>query len=385
MSAKVFVTGAGLVACGEHFERSLSSLAVEAARNAVDDAGPALPTAVVFGSAFAEALTGQAHASAHLASALTTELGLPAGSLEAYAVSADGASGAAALRLAELQIRAGAHEHVLVVGVEKMTDLPPARVAAVRAMGLDQEREAVFGFTPHAQAALLMTRYFHEWGHAPKALAAFPCLAHDHAIGAPHAMMRRAVSREAYGKAPAVASPLGLYDVAPDCDGAAAVVVSRSATGRAPVRITGSAMLHAPLSLVARREPTRLLSAGDSARAALAMAARALSEVSFFELDDAFSIQAALSLEALGAADVGHAPRLADDGYYGRTGRLPICTQGGSKARGNPLGAAGLYRIVEAVQQLRGEALGCQLGEAKVGLVQSLGGFGATAITHVLE
>jgi len=103
-----------------------------------------------------------------------------------------------------------------------------------------------------------------------------------------------------------------------------------------------------------------------------------------FELHDAFTIMAALSLEAAGFARRGEGVRMATDGEIGLDGRLPISTMGGLKARGHPVGASGMYQIVEAAQQLRGEAGGNQLHGCRIGMTQSIGGSGATIITHIL-
>ncbi|MCI0395209.1 MAG: thiolase domain-containing protein, partial [Chloroflexi bacterium] len=62
----------------------------------------------------------------------------------------------------------------------------------------------------------------------------------------------------------------------------------------------------------------------------------------------------------------------------------PISTFGGLKARGNPVGATGVYQVLEVVRQLRGQAGDCQIPNATTGLAQNLGGNGATAATHVL-
>jgi acetyl-CoA C-acetyltransferase len=107
--------------------------------------------------------------------------------------------------------------------------------------------------------------------------------------------------------------------------------------------------------------------------------------VDLFELCDAFSIYAVLSLEAAGFAGRGQGWKLAQDGELGLKGRLPVSTLGGLKGRGNPLGATGVYQIVEAALQLRGEAGPNQIPGARRALVQSLGGPAATAVAHVLE
>ena len=104
-----------------------------------------------------------------------------------------------------------------------------------------------------------------------------------------------------------------------------------------------------------------------------------------FELHDSFTILAALSLEACGFAERGQGWQMARDGELGRGGRIPVSTFGGLKARGNPLGATGLYQIVEVAQQVRGTAGDCQVAGARIGMAQNLGGMGATAVTHILR
>ena len=64
---------------------------------------------------------------------------------------------------------------------------------------------------------------------------------------------------------------------------------------------------------------------------------------------------------------------------------LPVCTRGGLKARGHPVGATGVYQIVEVVQQLRGECGETQVQEARIGMAQNIGGSGATVVTTILE
>jgi acetyl-CoA C-acetyltransferase len=104
-----------------------------------------------------------------------------------------------------------------------------------------------------------------------------------------------------------------------------------------------------------------------------------------FELHDAFSIMSALSLEACGFAERGQGPRLGLDNEITLKGRVPVCTRGGLKARGHPVGATGMYQIVEVVQQLRGECGETQVTDARIGMAQNIGGSGATILTHILR
>ena len=104
----------------------------------------------------------------------------------------------------------------------------------------------------------------------------------------------------------------------------------------------------------------------------------------FLELHDAFSILGAMSLEAVGYAEPGTGWRYAMDGYIDIEGDLPVSTQGGLKSRGHPVGATGVYQTVEAVKQLQGLAGPNQVANAGLGMIQNIGGSGASVFTHIL-
>ena len=92
-----------------------------------------------------------------------------------------------------------------------------------------------------------------------------------------------------------------------------------------------------------------------------------------------------LGLEGAGFAARGEGWKVAANGGIGLTGALPLSTFGGLKARGNPIGATGVYQAVEAVFQLRGAAGPNQVPDARIALIQSIGGLGSSVFTHVLQ
>jgi acetyl-CoA C-acetyltransferase len=219
--------------------------------------------------------------------------------------------------------------------------------------------------------------------------AGFALNAHTNGAGNPNAMFQRPISREAFLNSGMVADPIGLLDASPMADGAAAVILcsteqAREFTEKA-IRVKGSAVATDTLSVHDRRDPLWLQAAEDSARKAYRQAGVKPEDIDFFELHDAFTIMAALSLEACGFAGRGQGTWLARDGEITLEGKIPITTRGGLKARGHPVGATGLYQIVEAVQQLQGEAGVNQVAGANLGMTQNIGGSGATIITHIFE
>jgi acetyl-CoA C-acetyltransferase len=202
-------------------------------------------------------------------------------------------------------------------------------------------------------------------------------------------MFRKAIRPEVYEKAGMIASPLNMFDIAPYADGSAALILTTpeiaSQVGHPLVRIIGSDVAIDTLALHDRPDPLAFRAAGVSVENACSQAGILPSDVDLFELHDAFSIYGVLSLEAAGFAARGEGWKLALGDKLTLKGDLPINTMGGLKARGYPLGATGAYQLVEAVLQLRGEAGENQIPNARLALVQSLGGPASTAVTHVLE
>ena len=92
-----------------------------------------------------------------------------------------------------------------------------------------------------------------------------------------------------------------------------------------------------------------------------------------------------LALESAGFARPGQGLWLGVDGEIGLQGRVPISTMGGLKARGHPVGATGVYQLVELYLQLTNQAGANQVPDARVAMAQNIGGTGATVITHMLE
>jgi acetyl-CoA C-acetyltransferase len=289
-----------------------------------------------------------------------------------------------------MAIASGLVDVALVVGVEKYTDLIGPEVEAALATTTDSDFEAVQGLTPTAQAALLMRRYLHEFDVPADGLSGFALTAHANGVGNPNAMYRKAIQLEAYQKAEMVSDPLNMFDVSPNLDGAAALVLTRAdllPKDFAPplVRIAASASVSDTLGLHNRPEPLWFAAAQASVEQALKKAGIQREQVDLFEYYDAYSIYGALSLEAAGFAARGQGWKLAADGSIGLQGKIPCATMGGLKARGNPGGATGVYQAVEAALQMRGGAGPNQVPDAKFALIQCLGGPAATAVTHVLS
>jgi len=261
----VIIAGIGQTPVGEHWQVSLRSLAVKVMLAAIQDAGGLRPQALYVGNMLGATLSHQAHLGTLLADFGGLHLGDGGegehrAGIEAETVEAGGASGGAALRQGYMAVASGLVDVALVVGVEKFTDVVGAEVEAALATATDGDFEAIQGLTPTAQAAMLARRYMHEFKMPADGLAGFPLTAHANAAGNKNAMFRKAISLDAYHKAEPVSDPLNMFDVAPNADGAAALVLTRAELlpkdfSHPLVRIAASASASDTLGLHNRADP----------------------------------------------------------------------------------------------------------------------------------
>ena len=406
----VSIIGVGQTKVGEHWDRSLRDLAVESLWAAMDDAGLEEADALYVGNMLSGEIAGQEH----LATLIADFAGLRG--IEAVKVEAASAAGGAAVRMGYLAVASGLHDIVIVTGVEKMTDRLSHCTTAALTMSADGDYEAALGVSFVALNALLMRRYMHEYGVDREDFAAFSVNAHRNAANNPYAMFPRPITEAAFCRARMICDPINLLDSAPIADGAATVVLCPTEMAYSftnePVRIAASAVATDAVALHDRRDPLFLQAAYESAQRAYQQAAVGPEEMDLFELHDAFTIMATLSLEACGFAERGQGVRLAQGEGIAPGGRIPISTMGGLKARGHPVGATGVYQIVEVATQLRGamairhRVLAREMATSvvasvevdppswptpprqrahRLGMAQNIGGSGATAVTHILE
>lgn len=380
----VIIAGIGQTEVGEHWDIGLRDLAFAAIQDAVKDSGGLKPQSLFVGNMLAPNLSNQAH----LGVLIADYAGLLG--IEAVTIEAAGASGGAALRQGYLAVASGMVDVALVVGVEKFTDKVGAGVDAALATTGDSDFEAVQGMTPTSQAALLMKRYMHEYNVPKDGFAGFALTAHENGARNKFAMFRKAIKPETYANAEMVSDPLNMFDMAPNADGAAAVVLTRRDLlpdnfSHPLVKIAGSASSSDTLALHDRKDMLYFDTGQISAGKAMKQVGAVLDDIDLFEYHDTFSIYAALQLEAVGFAIKGKGWKLAADGEIGLKGKIPCATMGGMKARGFTGGASGVYQAVDAVTQLRGEGEANQIPNAKTALIQSLGGPASTAVSHILQ
>ena len=383
----VAVIGVGMTRFGELWERSFRSLITEAGLAAARDAGIAGEDidAMYVGSMSAGRFIGQEHVGA----LVLDEAGLSGFHVPATRVEAADASGAAALRQGFLAVASGAHDVVVVGGVEKMTDVAEAEVADAISSALDREWEAFFGATYPALHAMMAQRHMHDFGTTREQLSDVAVKNHANGKLNPHAAFPFEIKRESVLASPLVASPLRVLDGAALLDGAAAVVLCAAARAREftdrAVRLVGSAQASDHLALHDRESITSLAATRVAADRAYRMARVEAKDIDVAEVHDAFTIGEIMAVEDLGFVSKGQGGFAVEKRVTTRDGSLPVNTSGGLKARGHPPGATGVAQAAEVVLQLRGAAGKRQVADAEWGLTHNVGGTGATAVVHIFR
>jgi acetyl-CoA C-acetyltransferase len=378
----VVVIGAGMTRFGESWDKSIKDIFVEAALNAISDAGVDRIDSLYVGAMSSGLFVGQEHLGAVMADYLGVNP-IPATRVESAC-----ASGGVSFRQAYLEVASGASEIVLAGGVEKMTD--GADVTEVLATAADQEYEVYQGITFPGLYALIARAHMEKYGTTREQLAAVAVKNHRNGAKNANAQFRSEVTAEQVMNSTMVADPLRLLDCSPVSDGAAAVIVASMDVAKAlkknPVRVLASAQASDTIALHGRKDPTVLGSVVAAARKAYQMADKKPSDINFAEVHDCFTIAEIVVTEDLGFFEKGKGGEAAAGGLTSiECRRIPVNTSGGLKSKGHPVGATGIAQIIELYEQLNGKAGGRQVANARIGLAQNMGGSGASCVIHILE
>lgn len=382
----IYVIGTGQTSVNKQNNQSIRHLAADAVRAALADAGVERVGALFVGNMLSGMLSQQQHLGALVANAAGLH------GIEAATAEAACSSGAAALRWGIMAIASGMHDVIAVAGVEKMTHTDRYDTTRALATASDWESEGSKGHSFVTLNALIMREYLQRYRVNRSLFAAFAINAHANALNNPNALLHKPLDVEIYEQSRVIHDPIRLFDASPICDGSAAVVLAAGdilerldLQGRPKARVRASASAIDSVGIADRRDPLILDGVMLSSRRAYAQANLGPTDIDIFELHDAYTIMAVLSLECAGFAQAGQGLWLGVDGEIGIQGKAPISTMGGLKARGHPVGATGVYQIVELVQQLSGQAGANQVPNARIGMAQNIGGTGATVVTHILE
>ncbi len=374
---RVAVVGVGCTKVGELWDKSLKDLAVESATKALDDAGVERVDFVYVGNAYSQILQSQGNLGSFIVDSLGFN-GTPSISIEA----AD-SSGSLAFHEAYKAVKLGWANYVLVVGVEKMSDSTPEEVAKALMACEDQDYVAFTGITQAGLHALVLRLYMERFRIKHEDVAMFTVKAHKNALNNPYAQFKNPLSVEDVLKSPILADPLRLLEYTTIADGSAALILcpleeAKKITDKPVVEVLGSASATDKFYLPERIDSLTFNATVEAAKKAFQEAKISIDKVDFIETHDNSTIMGVISIEDLGFAEKGRGTTFIVEE------KIPINTMGGSKGRGHPIGATGVYQLVEAVWQLRGEAGKNQVKDAKIGLTHTLTGIGNLAAVNIL-
>jgi acetyl-CoA C-acetyltransferase len=383
----VNVVGIGMTKFGV-LEDSLLDLAQKAAFEAMDDSSLVETkfNHLLVGVQNPDEFVGQGH----LSTGLADRLGIvPAG---ATRVETGPSSGSSAFEAAFAQVAAGISDLVLVIGVEKMSEVDRGTASKILAKMMSYENETRYGATPTALAAMIARRYMHDYGLTRDELSLVPVKAHRNGAKNPLAHFQKEITIEQVNTARVVADPLTLYDCCPTSDGAAAVIVASDRIVKEhdladrSIRVLGVGHGTDYLAVQHRLSLTSMNATVVAAEKAFKMAHVSPQEIDVCELHDAFSILELVNMEDIGLVERGKAILAIEAGLTEVSGSMPVNTTGGIKARGHPTGATGVAQIRDIIMQLRSEApRGIQVDSPNTGLTHNIGGFGNNMVVGIFQ
>ena len=326
----------------------------------------------------------------HLSTVLVDVLGLvPAG---ATRVETGPSSGSSAFEAAFTVVAAGMADLVLVIGVEKMSEVDRGTASRILAKMMSLENESRYGATPTALAAMIARRYMHDYGLTRDELSLVPVKAHRNGAKNPLAHFQKEITIEQVNTARTVADPLTLYDCCPTSDGASAVVVASDRAVKEhgladrAIRVLGIGHGTDYLAVQHRLSLTSMNATVVAAEKAFKMARVGPQDIDVCEVHDAFSILELVNMEDIGLVNRGEAIKAVREGLTEVSGSMPVNTTGGIKARGHPTGATGVAQIRDIVMQLRSEApKGLQVDVPNIGLTHNIGGFGNNIVVGIFQ
>ena len=375
LRGRAAIVGAALAGLGEAPGRSSEDIAIEASVKALAEAG--LTTRhvdAVFGS-----LPGNANP---LSALLIAEmLGIQPRFTDNNRTG--GSTFLSYTLMAAMALKEGLCETALIFYGSNQRTASGKLVSSVKPFAYEAPYAPIFPATSYALAA---SRHMHDYGTTREQLAAVAVAARAWANLNPQAFMRGPLGVADVLASRMVSSPLTVRDCCLVTDGGAAIVMTRADRARhlpkKPVYLLGAAAATTHMNIIAMADLTRT-AAVDSGQRAMAMAGVAPRDFDVVELYDAFTINTILFLEDLGFCTKGEGGAFVASGAIAPGGALPVNTNGGGLSCVHP-GMYGMFTLVEAVQQLRGEAGERQVAGAELALCHGNGGVLSSQITNVL-
>jgi acetyl-CoA C-acetyltransferase len=301
------------------------------------------------------------------------------------------ATGSAAVQQGIKTIEAKRAKVVLVVGVEQMTRTPGPEIGRnlLKASYLPEDGDTPGGFA--GVFGKIAGMYFQRHGDHSDALALIAAKNHRNGVDNPYAQMRKDLGyefcRAESEKNPIVAGPLKRTDCSLVSDGAAALILADTETAlqmkrAVAFRATAHAQDFLPMS---KRDIVSFEGCAVAWQRALAQAGVQISDLSFVETHDCFTIAELIEYEAMGLTKPGQGAIAVKEGWTERTGKLPVNPSGGLKAKGHPIGATGVSMHALSAMQLCDEAGGIQVRDPVLGGIFNMGGAAVANYVSILE
>ena len=366
---------------------SARELALEASKKSILDAGikPDLIQAGFVANAFS-----LSEKQGHLGPIVMSGLGIP--DAPASTIESACASGAAAIREAWINIGAEIYDCMLVVGVEKVSQLDTITATTYFSFGSDYIFEGACGASFPGLYGAIARSHMDMYGTTQEQLAEVAVKNHSNAMHNPNAHLHKKITVDDVMKSPVVASPLKLFDACPFSDGAAAAILcseeflkKQNGNASRSVKILASGRAGGTGALFQRRNLTSLNAAVLAGREAFHQANLSPKDIDFLEVHDCFTIAELIALEDLGFYPRGEAARATVDGRTKISGETPVNPSGGLKAKGHPVGATGVGQVVEVFEQLNHLAGERQVKNPRIAMTHNVGATGGSCAVHIFE
>jgi len=373
---RVYIGGGGAIEIDRHYDKGYKALALEAIRRLEKSYGTIEPDTLIISSMSPESMSEQIG----IAGVIADYLGLKR--INVMRIEMGEASGLASIAASYSMIASGVSRRLLVIGVEKVVELPTPYIVRVYSMIGDADYTGIYGIPPASEASLIANLYMDRFGYSYEDLFRWPVTMHRNAVKNPHAMLRFTIKSDSYKDSPVVSDPLRLLDVYPFGDGGSAIYLT-SDPGDTAVEIAGIGSSSDAQDAISREDPLFFSAVREGFERALRMAGVERDHVRIVEIHDSFTPYAYIILESMGFAERGDSPRRFSpdsSSIY----RAYVNLSGGLKARGHPWGATGVYQVYELFQILSGAWSHVDVGDGYA-VAQNMSGAGAQSYSAILR
>lgn len=380
----VYIIGVGQTPCGKFPGKAAHVLGREASWAAIKDAG-------IYARDIEIGFCGHVYQGMGVGQRTLKDIGL----VGQPVINVEGACGSGTLSFWEAwrTIAFGQNDVALAWGVENLSKIMSGGPLPLE----EDDIEVALGMSMPGLYAMRAKRYMDEYGVSAETLAKVVVKSRQHASKNPIAQFRKETTIEAVLSDPVICDPLTRSMCCPVGDAsAAAVLVSgdmldtiKRDKSRMPIKVLGCVAQSGGYASATGLTCDPSENVGRTSQMAYEQAGLGPKDMDVVEIHDAFAIAELIVAEALGFAEKGEGARLIEEGKSNFDGDIAINPSGGLLSRGHPVGATGLLQTVEIVNQLRGEATGCQVPDANIGLIETMGGAqpamdGITCVVSIL-